>query len=427
VPRWDIGADNFGVEKIDGKLEKFVIKNPISLSANGKKSDVFMVDYILDLSDKEVSVAFEQVLRKVKDFKSIQYANPFKKKTGLEDSLLLDLTPLEDLFRKDYDLGTVARIKRNLRSASDQKSYGISLTLGNSFIGANFGGSRSTAQIRIRQPDDSLEHYVLKSWDVDFEGKFLGSWQKVENNHGFRTLSLSDERFKNLLPLNFIKTISYKRNRFSYNAFNSLQRSLRKYLPLEIYSDIDWLGWDQGEKNKLFNVGLRFLLVMNPAVLNELPVLSRGEIRNLFRDHVYSKGFTESDFYNSYKDGRIYITAERQFSTALYQISKYLEIALGQKESLGNRVQAILSLRHNLLFKEVGLSFLMVLRPDLQRKYFHLFFNLSSVKDELEYSFGDQELATLYRKILIIKAALDDDGLDLIREAQSISMSTAEN
>jgi hypothetical protein len=408
---YDTEFEVFGISKLDDQLEKFVMTNPIKIGAAAGDSGVFMVDYILDLSDKEVAWAFEQVLRKVKEFKSIQYANPFKKKNDLEDSMLLDLTPLEDLFRRDYQGDAVGRIKRNLRTASDQRTYGINLKLGNRLIGASIGGNRSKAQIRIRQPDESLEHYVLRSWDTETEGRLLYNWQKTEKKDGFRTLSESDKNFESLNPINFIKTIGQKKNRFSYNNFKKLKYDLKKFLPTELFSEIPWSTWDQSENDKMSNFGLRFLLVMNPQVLNELPSLSKGEVRELFRDHVFSKGFGPRDFYSDSNDGKMRTTAEQQFDLALLQLSKYLSMALNGKETLENRIQLIARLRHNTLFNQVGTSFLMILRPDLMAKFFHVDLDISSSEEEIDYSFGDASLATLYKKILIVKAALDDDGL----------------
>lgn len=424
---YDTEFEVFGISQLDDQLEKFVVTNPIKLSTSAADSGVFMVDYILDLSDKEVAWAFEQVLRKVKDLKSIQYANPFKKKSDLEDSMLLDLTPLEDLFRRDYQSDSVARIKRNIRTASDQRTYSINLKLGNRLIGASLGGSRSTAHIRIRQPDESLEHYVLKSWDTETEGGFLFNWQKTEKKDGFRTLSESDRNFENLNPINLMKTIGQKKNRFSYSGLKKLKTDLRKYLPSEVFSDVPWMTWDQDENDKMTNFGLRFLLVMNPKVLDELPVLSRGEVKELFRDHIYSKGFTAADFFTDDNDGRtIRVTAEQKFIVALMQVSKYLSAALQINQPLEERLEYITRLRQNVLFNQVGISFLMILRPDLMKKYFHLDLDISSAQDEIDYSFGDATIASLYKKILIVKAALDDDGLDLIRDAESISMASTE-
>ena len=67
----------------------------------------------------------------------------------------------------------------------------------------------------------------------------------------------------------------------------------------------------------------------------------------------------------------------------------------------------------------------MALRPEKMKQNYHFDLDISSNEAIIDYSYGDSELSSLYKKILTIKAALDDDALDLLREAESISLPKA--
>ena len=103
-------------------------------------------------------------------------------------------------------------------------------------------------------------------------------------------------------------------------------------------------------------------------------------------------------------------------------MSRLLSEALNPTVPTIERLEFIGKLRKNTLFSESGLSFIMVLRPDKMKHHYGLDLDISSNEAEIAFKYGDTEISSLYRKLLTIKAALDDDALDLLREAESISI-----
>lgn len=415
--------DVFSVRALDRGLERFVNTKPVKIEAHVGKSKVFLVDYVLDLSDKDVAYAFEKVLKKVKNFQNIHLAGPFKNDKDLEAGLLLDLSPLEDLYKDDFNAGREDRIKRNLRSNSEQTNYRAGVKLGNKIIGYKAHAGGSTVHMSINTPSDEVERYLLKTWEKERETRFFYSWSKNRTENSLHALFSADESFGNIVPINVVQNMRQKKNRYSYNDFQKLRMKLKKALPRVIFDNVPWENWQQGRDDKFFNFGLRFELLMSPESILEAPELSVSEIKALYKDYLLGQGLTAEDFFmgsSEYPDE--FITPENNLNRSLNKISRYLSQALDKDLPMTERLEKITKLKLDTVFAESGLGFLMVLRPDKMRHYYHLDLDISSNEAIIDYSYGDSEMSELYKKILTIKAALDDDGLDLLREAESLSV-----
>lgn len=411
----------FQVRVIDKQIERFINTKPVKLQASKSHTNVFMVDYVLDLSNQEVSDAFEKVLKKLKVFKNIQMARPFKDK-DLEGNLILDLTPLEDLFRADHNNGTVNRIKRNLRTNSEQDAYGIGLDVGNKILGFKVNGGGAEAQMSIKNPGEITDRYLLKTWEKNWESRFLYSFMKNKESDRLSALFSSDEKFEQLIPVNVVREMSQKKNRYSYHNFQKLQMKLRKALPVEIYNDIPWDLWTQKPDQKFYNFGLRYELLMSPDSIKTAPELSSKDIKEKFREYMDRNGLTEEDYIVSAQNPDDFNNTNSSFDLSLGAFAKNLSLALDRKLPMRERLGKITKLKLNTLFAESGLGFIMTLQPDKTKQLFHLDLDISSNEAIIDYSYGEPEMSDLYKKILTIKAALDDDGLDLLREAESLSV-----
>ena len=416
--------DVFSISVLDNRLEKFVNTKPIKIKADKGNSKIFLVDYVIDLTDEVAASAFEKVLKRVGDYKFSDILRPFDEQA----SLLLDLTPLEELYRNDYSANTVGRLRRNLRTTSEQDSYGFGLHAGNKILGFKLDTRRASANMSISQPDDSTEKFVLKSWDKNFDSRFLYSWQKTDRDEGLRALFRADNKFKEFEPINIVKYIKHKKNRFSYRDFLALKKEMKKALPADVYEDVPWADWNQSRRKRFLNYGLRYELIISPKVLDHASGLTEDEIEAFFLDLMKRKGLTYEDYFRDidhYDKAPGEIKAEDRFRLSLRRMAKLLSYALDKKIPSLERMNVLTKLRKNTLFVESGMSLLMSLAPEQAQGWYYLDLDISSNEAMIDFSHGDSSIADFYKKILTIKAALDDEGLDLLREAESISLPEA--
>lgn len=428
----------FGIEILNDQLERFVNTKPIKVNANIGHAKVFMVDYVLNLTDPEVAEAFNELLPQAKDFRNLNLLAQFK--NGIDEDLLLDLTGLENIYRRDFEAGSVSRLKRNLRTTSDQRSYGFGLDVGNKILGFELDRGNSSSNMSIPRANDFMDRYVLESWEKKVENRFLYSWRKTKNNQGLRTLYRADSNFKNLEPINVVRFINQKKNRLTYKHFNKMKLSLKKSLPREVFAKIPWEQWQQKPNEKHLNFGLRYELVLAPEVFLNVPELSEKEIKVLFKDYLASKGLEAHDFFagignsddedneqfeeSTYEeDNEIQgFIPEITMKLSLRKMARKLSRALDRNLPFSERIEHFNDLRTNKLFHQAGVSFLLSFNPDKTQYWYNLDLNISSNQSKIDFTYGDRTIAELYKKIITIKAALDDEGLDLIREAESLSI-----
>ena len=422
---WNQEFEVFNVSALDNQLERLVNLNPIKIKVKRDTANIFMVDYLLDLSDREVASAFDQLIANAKSFRQIQLANPFKDQKDLSGMLLLDLSPLEDLFQKDRVDGNLGRVERNLRTTSTQHKHGWGIDLGNNIIGYEMDKETADSYMRVRRDDNSLDYYLLKSWSTKSEGRLFYSWSKASKRNGMRALFETDEKSAITKPINIVSYLYKKNNRLDSGDYSELKEDMLKSLPLEVFNAIPWQEWDAKAPRGFSNFGLRYDFVMAPEAINEIPELSAEEISRLFTTYTLSKGLKYRDYFSTSIRGprsRVRRLSPRErFEKSLKSFSKMLSRLLDRDSSIGARIKQIDKLRKNFLFKESGLGFLMSLRPDLMDRMYQVEMNLSSNEGLIEFEYGQTRLSELYKKLLSIKAALDDDALDLLREAESLS------
>lgn len=424
---WQSTFDVFQVRLLDRGLEKVVNTTPIKLRAQRSDADLFLLDYILDLSDPEVASAFDQVVANAKKFKKIAQANPFKGKKDIGGSLLLDLAPLEDLYQEDRARDQIGRLRRNLRSNSTQDANGWGFDFGNKLFGWEYDKESTTNHIGVRRPDNTIDYYLLRTWDTKTKGRFFYSWSKSDERAGLRALFRTDENKKQSIPVNIVSYAREKDNRIDKDELNDIKIFLKKALPKKTYDELDWSQWDQAKGKHFTNFGFRYDFALSSKAIAAVPYIPAKTIANLFLGHIFEKGFTYQDFFSPRRAlgprrrGRT-ISAKEQFTKKLNAMSHLLESALDQRVGLEKRIKKLSDLRRNRLFSQCGLSFIISLMPNNFTDVFSLNLNLSSNEAKTEVNIGETSGTKVYQKLLSIKAALDDEDLDLLREAESLSV-----
>lgn len=413
----------FKVSKLNKQLERFVDPAPVKITANKSDSEVVLVDYVLDITDSTVQPVYENLLKQVKKFKSIGMANPFRGINELEGNLILDVGPLEDMFREDVLNHNVSRVKRNIHTSAEQEAKSLRLSLGNKIFGFNLSGSNSQSFINLKQTDETYDHYMLSSWKSNWDRRAFYSWSRAANENSLSAVFSSTVDFKNIRPINLILYDQQKKNRINLESFDRYKKFLKKALPKDIYEEVPFYEWGQIDGDTYNNFGSRFELIVAPEVILEAPQLTSKEIYRMFNDHVLSKGLKPSDYFtrnrSSERNGGL--TLEERYEISLKKLSKHLQDALDKKLPPVVRLNAITKLRKNTLFKASGFGFLMALRPDMMKHWFHLDLDITSNEKSLNYRFGEQQVSSLYKKLIAVKSALDDEGLDILREAESLA------
>lgn len=417
---WSGEFDVFKVSALDRQLKRQVNPEPLKVAFHDTNAQVFLVDYVLNLRDPMVARAFDTVVRKMGTFENIRLASPFRDTTELEQALLLDLSPLEELYRSDSQNGDVSRIVRNLRTSSRQDGRSAGIDFGNKILGFEYDATSSTSRMTLRNSDDSLERYLLRSYDRTFDGHFAWSFSRLFQKKSFEMLLKANDDFSELKAINVVQTLEKKDKKLKYSEYLQIKKGLKKLLPLVVFEKIPFHLWEHQSQQALENFGLRSQIVLNPRLILDSPKMSPDEIVELYRSYIAQKGFAARDFYSDVPHGRGgKRTAEEQYRFSLRNIADRLSRASDPTLPDLERLENFMSLRLNSLFAQTGLGFLLTLRPEQSVRYD---LNMSANSARIDFAIGDSSIADFYRKLLSIKAALEDDGLDLRREAESLTI-----
>lgn len=416
---WNLKVDRSGFKRV-------LNPDPIKVYYNNSHASVFMVDYLLDLTEPKVAKAFNDMVAKAKSYKAIQLALPFKDVKELEQSLLMNIAPLEDLYSSDFQSGNLGRIQRNIRSTAtlDANIWGVEL--GNRIAGIGYENGSSVSRINLRDSNNDLSRYLLTTHETQVDALWLFSWGRVIDQRKMQSLFESDEDQKNLKPLEMVLTVEKKDKRLSVKELAKIRKVLLKTISDQVYVQIPWTDWKQ-DTGKALNFGMRLNVTLFPEAILNAPVLSAKELLVSYPRYLSVKGLNARDFYNdsssSYGNrGPRGMTAEEKFKKGIQEIAEKLSFSFNNTRSDSERLEKFLELQKNPIFSQTGFGFLMTIKPERTADYFLVQLDMSADGKKLSFVKGSQERSALFKKILSIKAALEDEDLDLRREAESLSV-----
>lgn len=413
--------------KLDRKKIKRVLNpDPISITYNRSNASVFMVDYILDLTDPKVAAAYNQMVMSARQYALLQLALPFKNKEALEKALLMNIAPLEDLYSSDFQAGKVGRIQRNIRSTAtlDSRMWGVEL--GNRIAGIGYQNGSSVSRISMREPNDDLSRYLLTTNEREVDAIWFLSWGRVVDQRRMQSLFEDNDEQKRLKPIEMVLTVEKKDKRLSVRELSKVRKILLKTISDQVYVQIPWQDWKQ-DTGKALNFGMRLNVTLFPEAILNAPVLSAKELMVSYPRFLAEKNLKATDFYTSTSTYNPHgtttsVTAEQKFRKGIQEIAEKLSYSFSNRFEDTDRVEKFLELQDNPIFAQTGYGFLMTITPNKTREWFIVNLDMTADGKKLQFVYGAMERSLLFKRILLIKAALEEEDLDLRREAESLTI-----
>ncbi len=418
---WGLKVDRSGFKRV-------LNPDPIRLFYNKNNASVFMADYILDMTEPKVARAFDQLVKGAKNYTSVHFALPFKNVKDIERALLMNIAPLEDLYMSDFQTGNLGRIQRNLRSSATLDSNIWGVELGNQLAGLGYENGSSVSHINVRQANNDLSHYLLTTHQREVDAAWMLSWGRVINHRRMQALFETNEIREEAKPIELVLTVEKKDKRLSLKEFSKIRKLLLKTISDQVYVQIPWMNWKQ-DTGKAVNFGMRLNVTLYPEAILNAPMLSMKELLVSYPGFLSDKGLSATDFYSNPQPapGQRPIrlpTAEEKFKKGIKQIAERLSLSFNHSRPENERIENFLALQDNPIFSQTGFGFLMSLTPEKTREWFIVNLDMTADGKKLQYTYGAVDRSALFKKILLIKAALEDEDLDLRREAESLIVSS---
>lgn len=413
---WNVKVDRAGYKRL-------LNPDPIKVFYNKTHASVFMVDYLLDMTEPKVAAAFDKMVNKAINYKAIQLAIHFKDVKEIERSLLMNIAPLETLYASDFQTANIGRIQRNIRSSATLDSNIWGVEIGNRIAGIGYENGSSVSRINFREANDDISRYLLTTNETQVDALWLFSWGRVITQRKMQSLFETNEEDKTVKPLEMVLTVEKKDKRLSLREFAKVRKILLKTISDQVYVNIPFQDWKQ-DTGKALNFGMRLSVTLFPEAILSAPVLSAKELMVSYPRYLSEKGLKPTDFFSDTtgtgRNGQR-VSAEDKFKKGIKEIAEKLSYSFNNIRTDSDRIEKFLELQKNPIFSQTGFGFLMSIAPDKIKDWFIVNLDMSADGKKLQYIYGTLERSNLFRKILSIKAALDDEDLDLRREAESIS------
>lgn len=417
------------VSYIDRKLTKALDLNPLEITYNDGKNNLFMVDYVVDLNDAEVKKAYAGIMRKMTDLETSKVLDPRKSDDNVKNMLLMDIQPLDQLAISDRSKDK-KRAQRSFKGSLEQEYEQWQSRFGIAMIRLQENRDYSENRLVSVNLDEGRSHFLINSYQARTEGNLLFAWSKIRKDVRFNAIFATDEAFQNAQADDLVFSIETKDRKFTKSELATLRKTISRTVTPDLSSLIDWAKWSSADKWDA-NTAIRYQVVLHPEAIDAAPQLSEAQITEKYLDYLQND-IDAGDMARSYAPRGTVLTGyddgreafKVAFGRGVSQIARQLAITLNKNENSVKRIDALMELRKSRLFKETGIRFLLSLLPkEGLEKLIRFDFAMESTNgNRLSASFGDEKESEVYQRMLYIQSILNNDGLDLRLEGETIKM-----
>lgn len=414
----------FGLRLVDRRIVAVTNLTKIfQLSYSKIKSNLAMVDYVLDMKDARVRDAYDGVVAKVLKFKTIAIGNPFSSNEELTDKLLSDITPFETIYAEEKikALGNRA-IDRNFKGKNDVDVAEKSLFWFAPIIMKYTKETEYFENMLISvRPDESLDYYRLHTFQRTNEVSWWFSYFKGTSVSRASLLFDSDttKQIGKLRDISF--DWNYRDKSLTAKELRMIKNAVQQAVPSSIHGTIDWGPFKKEQEYE--NARFSYKMLLHPDALRSVQNLGSGNIYELL--NLYLKtiptpsaepmqtGFNQTD------GAQMRQTFEDKYRDTLLNIAHYMAKVVDLSLTNQERSDAFAELRFNDLFIEIGPGFMVSLLP--QKNLFNLVsFEITMVADETPemkpFRFGKVIDRSVYQAASQMQAILTANEFETITQ-----------
>lgn len=411
-----------GVEVVDRRIRKWTdLTNVFTVGASSGKSNLLMVDYMMDTSDSAVTLAYDGVMSSALELKELGIANPFSDNTELTSRLISDITPFEAIFenekQKPVENRSIDRLFKGKNDIEDNVKSRFKFGL----VFFRFDGETEYAENLMTSVDqnDQNKYYRLHTYQRTNRDNYFFSWSKEESISRATILFSADDKHNIDKMLDISFEWEYKDKWLRGNEVGMIQGAVRQALPESIYQKIDWKDWSPRQSRD--NARFRYRMVFHPSAYYAIGNLgSPDDVEKRLRAFIKTIPEPESSAMPTPRygpRGQFPIGIER-YKRDIQLISEQLSkvFSADAKISKDARSLAFSELRRSALFVEIGPGFLVSLIPSGQVEKL-MYFELSLTGDganTVTWQNGTLANRSVFEAGSYIQAVLNNRVLDFV-------------
>jgi len=356
----ELEFDIFGIRILDNVVEKLIETDLAKLDFGKNKGEQFILDYIFDLNDKAAIAAYNEILSATYKLKELEIMREFIRKKGLGNTLFHIFEKSERLALQDQN-ETSKRAERLFKGFNQFKGNNRELKFGaiiTSFMKETVYRKNILAEENL---DGSLNKFIYHTITANKGRKF-----------GLGPLSLKERANKTIFAILPEKIASSKTDfadlGFSFNISDSilrvreqkyLKRDLKMNLPKYVEDQLNWHPFARRIKNAKVNIEV----YINGAAFINVQQKSRKELKRIITKFLKMherEGKTFGEVATNTTLETIFLRNLNEYYEKR-KLAKVLHKALYGKISAEKRVDLIMSLKKNSVFRKIGFAVILSL------------------------------------------------------------------
>lgn len=368
---------------IDSELRRDIGRiidfNPVSLSASRSTQDVFLIDYIFDLADKDAAAAYDGIMgARLKLKESLNLVSVGGDMQEMKGRVFQDLVTAERLFQDDKTKPVnERRIDRVFDASTSTRNHDENFKLGLSVLQVNAGKSLSRTNIQSTDRDGTVRRFALDTISQRTSASALWGVQEISETTRLESLFSTTENFARNGILNLIWTSERTQKSFNDDELDYLLRMLRFNMTTAMAKQAKWTGWAR-DKSPYKNMHALTRMSLNQKGIRLIGALPAEKIAAMFKlwagkqdlpsVHHYFLDYdgialNPGDFSNGPVQNGCGIYVEC-YSKDIDLIAKKIATILDEDHVLPTvRFQAFIDLQEIPLFKAIGVGFFESLFP----------------------------------------------------------------
>jgi hypothetical protein len=400
-----------GVSLADKAITSYLDLNPLDYILRSGRNNALIVEYVIDLKDPAAAKAYDYVINKVTDIEDIkENSTAVKSLKKVKKNMILDVEAIDAIARADQGSAT-PRVSRAFSATVDSKYTTSNLDLGIRLIHLNLDNSSTENRISSINSD---ENYVVNSYTKKLESGALFSVRSTAKETKMDAVFSSDDKFQNLSAEDFVISVENREKTLSQNEFKRFKADVRRMLPPEISSKMDYSQWIQ-VKQKRKNGYSRIQIALHPEAISAIGPMNQRDLEKRLVQYV-GKMIGEGLASRS--------QAEHMWGDDIEHMARQVRAMLDPTKSDKKRLGALMRLRSNSMFQKIGMRFILELLPENKRE------DLIKVQVKMDTTDGDRAFlnygkvdpAAVFAWNRSTLALLGDEGIDLRLEAEAIKM-----
>jgi hypothetical protein len=402
------------ISVLGSEIDKVIDLDLARLGYSQGKGNQFVLDYIYDLNNADAAAAYNKILSSTYKFKELSIIKSYLKKRKISDAIVGTYLPSEKLFKEDRDRRNkrVTRLFKGFNNFKTKKTnFEFNIQL------AKFENNRTLSKNHLAEEnaDGTKDHYLFHNYAVS-DKRSYGFWP-------LRFKERSYTNFFSLIPtdaeLNSSDThpdvgymLEMRDKHYRGGEYEKFLQLLGKNLPKSVLDRIEWRGWNEEKKREDALIYAQF--VINRHAFQNLRRFDFDVFHSKLKAFYHEKKDLMDDFLGQDVeswDPTAWIVDAAYIKKTAKRLHSFL---YDTKMTGAQKVENMMALRNNKVFKKLGFGFMLQLLSDREiERNVYIKLDLQAHKeDAVLFEYGTEDSKDFYEYLQYVTWAINGRSYD---------------